>query len=48
MPELTIEKLVDAVSILPKQTDELFIARTIKMYADLMGHRAVRWDQQVN
>ena len=43
-PELTIEELVLEVSKLPKQTDELFVARTSKMYVDFMGHRAVRWD----
>ena len=48
IPELTIEELVDAVSILLRQTDELFIARTIKFYVDWMGHRSLRWDQKLN
>jgi hypothetical protein len=46
MPELTIAEFVVEVSKLPKQTDELFVASTIKWYVDFMGHRSYR--QQVN
>ena len=37
---LTIEGFIFTVEKLPKQHDELFFARTIKIYADLLGHRA--------
>jgi len=47
-PELTIEGLVEEVGKLPRQEDELFIARTIKLYVDTMGHRSIRWLTQVN
>jgi hypothetical protein len=46
MPELTIEEFVVEVGKLPRQEDELFIARTIKFYVDFMGHRSYR--QQLN
>jgi len=48
MPELTIEGFVWEVSKLPRQTDELFKAHTVKLYVDWMGHRAFRWDHQLN
>jgi phage-related protein len=47
-PELTIEEFVGEIGKLPKQTDELFIAHTMKLYVDWMGHRSLRWDQQLN
>jgi len=46
--ELTIEGFVGEVGKLPRQTDELFIARTIKLYVDMLGHRACKWITQLN
>ena len=37
---ITIEGFISTVDQLPKEHDDLFFARTIKIYADLLGHRS--------
>ncbi len=46
--DLTLEQFVEEVGKLHKQEDELFVSRTIKMYADLLGHRSVHWNMMQN
>ena len=46
--ELTMEKLVAEVAKLPREKDELFIARTFKIFSDLVGRRTFEDGATIN
>ena len=46
--ELTMEMFVAEIAKLPREKDELFIARTFKIYVDLIDKRAFEDGETIN